>query len=315
MKSEVKHILSNDQKTQLNLVTWLPEGKPRAILQISHGMVEYIERYDRFGRFMAEAGILVVGHDHLGHGDSVESPDDWGFFAEKNGNELVLQDLYKVYTDTRGLYPDLPYFILGHSMGSFYLRQFLYRFPEQALAGAIIMGTGMQAKSAVRAGHFLASLVGKIRGPRYRSPLITKAVLGSNNKAFKAEDKTGAEWLSRDAAISEQYVKEPRTSFMFTARAYRDMFDGILTLYDEDNLKQMRRDLPILIVSGTDDPVGEMGKAVTALSAQYKKLGMTRLAVKEYPGARHELLNEINHEEVDRDILAFIEDNIPTESK
>ncbi|NLV98371.1 MAG: alpha/beta hydrolase [Clostridiaceae bacterium] len=313
MKREAKHILSNDQKTQLNLISWLPEEKPRAILQISHGMVEYIERYDRFGQFMAEAGIMVVGHDHLGHGDSVESADDWGFFAEENGNELVLQDLYKVYKDTRGLYPDLPYFILGHSMGSFYLRQFIYRFPDEDLAGVIIMGTGMQAKIAVRAGRMLATLVGKIRGSRYRSPFLTKLVLGTNNKFFKDEDKTGVEWLSRDAAISEQYVKEPRTSFVFTARAYRDMFDGILTLYNEDNLKQMRRDLPILIVSGTDDPVGEMGKAVKTLSAQYKQLGLTGVKVKEYPGARHELLNEINHEEVDHDILAFIKENIPEE--
>ncbi|NLW53973.1 MAG: alpha/beta hydrolase [Clostridiaceae bacterium] len=310
MKSEVKQILSNDSKTKLNVVSWLPEEKPWAVLQISHGMVEYIERYDRFARFMTEAGILVVGHDHLGHGDSVESTDDWGFFAEENGNELVLQDLYKVYKDTRGLYPDLPYFILGHSMGSFYLRQFLYRFPDEDLTGAIIMGTGMQAKAAVRAGRSLATLVGKFRGSRYRSPFIRKMVLGVNNKTFKEEDKTGVEWLSRDSAISEQYVIEPRTSFMFTTRAYRDMFDGILTLYDEDNLKQMRRDLPILIVSGSDDPVGEMGKAVRALSTQYESLGMTNVTVKEYPGARHELLNETNHEEVDLDILAFIKENI-----
>lgn len=310
MKREVKQILSSDQKTKLNVMSWLPDEKPWAIVQVAHGMVEYIERYERFGQAMSEAGVLVVGNDHLGHGDSVESTDDWGFFAEKNGNELVLQDIYKIYKDTRKLYPDLAYFLLGHSMGSLYIRQFIYRFPEEDLTGVIIMGTSMQAKFAVCAGRFLSTVVGKFRGPRYRSPFMKKIVLGANNKVFKTEKNTGAEWLTRDRDICEKYVNEPRNSFLFTARAYTDMFDGLLTLYDEDNLKKMRRDLPILIASGSDDPVGEMGKAVKTLSAQYEKLGMTNIRVKEYPGARHELLNETNFEEVDRDLLAFLKENV-----
>ncbi|MDD2426636.1 MAG: alpha/beta hydrolase [Eubacteriales bacterium] len=310
MKRESKQILSTDQKTQLNVMSWLPEGEPWAIMQVAHGMVEYMERYDRFGQAMAEAGVLVVGNDHLGHGDSVESADDWGFFAEEDGNELVLQDIRKVYKDTRELFPDIPYFLLGHSMGSFYARQFIYRFPEEDLAGVVIMGTSMQPEATVRAGRLLSSVMEKFRGPRYRSPFIKKLVMGANNKIFKAENNTGAEWLSRDQDICEQYVKEPRNTFLFTTRAYIDMFDGLLTLYDEDNITQMRRDLPILITSGSDDPVGEMGKAVANLSAQYEKIGMINVKVKEYPDARHELLNELNAEEVDRDLLAFMKANV-----
>ena len=310
MKRDIKQILSTDQKTQLNVMSWLPEEKPWAILQVAHGMVEYIERYDRFGRAMAEAGVIVLGNDHLGHGDSVESTEDWGFFAEKNGNEFVLQDIYQIYKQTHEAYPDVPYFLLGHSMGSFFARQFIYRFPEADLAGVIIMGTSMQPKIAVQSGRFLASVIERFRGPRYRSPLMKKLVLGENNKPFKEERETGSEWLSRDHEIVDKYVNEPRNSFLFTVRAYIDMFDGLLTLYNEDNLKQMRRDLPVLFTSGSDDPVGGMGQAIATLSAQYKKIGMSKVQVKEYPGARHELLNEINAEEVDRDLLAFLKENI-----
>lgn len=310
MKRKVKQILSSDQKTKLNVISWSPDEKPWAILQIAHGMIEFIERYDRFGQSMAKAGIQVVGHDHLGHGDSVEKTDDWGFFAEENGNELVLQDVYKVYRDTRETYPDLPCFLLGHSMGSFYVRQFIYRFPEERIAGAVILGTSLKPKYTVSAGRLLASLIEKIRGPRYRSPFLHKMVLGANNKVFKLENKTGVEWLSRDSDVSDKYIKDPRNTFLFTTRAYIDMFDGILTLYNENNLKMMQQNLPILIASGSEDPVGDMGQAVAKLAAQYEKIGMTNVRVQEYAGARHELLNETNCEEVERDLIAFMKENI-----
>lgn len=305
MENYTERMASSDGKTSLYLRRWEPVEKPRATLQIAHGMVEFIDRYDRFARALADEGILVLGHDHLGHGNSVRSKEDWGFFAENNGNRCVIEDMRNVGQLLFEQYPDVPHFLMGHSMGSFLSRQYMHTFPDDTFAGVILLGTGMQPRWLVTLGSWIAGLIKSSKGSRHRSAFLTKLSLGSNNKYFKP-NRTSCDWLTRDEAIVDRYVADERNQFMFTASAFHDMFYGMKTLYNKDNLRRMHVTTSVLIASGADDPVGQMGKAAPALGKQLESLGFTDVTVKVYEGARHELVNETNYEEVDRDIVSFI---------
>ena len=314
MERKTEYIDSSDGSTHLYVQIWEPDGPPRAVLQIAHGMVEFIDRYDRFARVLAGEGILVAGNDHLGHGGSVKSKDDWGFFAEKNGNRCVVEDMRSLQYLLRERYPSIPQFILGHSMGSFLVRQYLHTYPEDRFSGAIILGTGMQPAWLLSTGLILARIIRAVKGPRHRSRFLTKLSLGSNNKHFKPS-RTPCDWLTRDQAIVDLYCADERNRFKFTASAFLDMFEGIRTLYSKKNLKKMDTRTPRLIASGSDDPVGSMGKAAPAYGRQLKALGFQDVTVKLYPGARHELVNETNHDQVDQDIISFVLEHTDLKSR
>ncbi|NLA71038.1 MAG: alpha/beta hydrolase [Clostridiaceae bacterium] len=305
MERKTEYIKSSDGKTQLYLQIWDPGDEPRAVLQIAHGMVEFIDRYDRFARAMASEGILVVGNDHLGHGNSVTTKDNWGYFADENGNRHVLEDMRAVQRLFKERYPQLPYFLMGHSMGSFLTRQYLHTYPEDEFAAVILTGTGMQPAALVSTGMTFVKMIRAFKGPRYRSKFLTNLSLGSNNKPFKP-NRTTCDWLTRDEAIVDAYVADERNQFMFTVSAFADMFEGIKTLYQKANLDKMNRDIPVLIASGADDPVGDMGKAAPAYGKQLEELGFKDVTVKLYEEGRHELVNELNYEEIYRDIASFI---------
>ncbi|HZK29278.1 MAG TPA: alpha/beta hydrolase [Clostridia bacterium] len=305
MERKTEHLRSSDGKTDLYLQVWDPGDRPRAVLQIAHGMVEFIDRYDRFARALASEGILVAGHDHLGHGNSVTTKEDWGYFAKENGNRLVLEDMRAVRLMLKESYPDSPYFLMGHSMGSFLTRQYLHTFPDDSFAGIILTGTGMQPAWLVSTGLMLAKMIRALKGDRHRSQFLTNLSLGSNNKPFKPS-RTPCDWLTRDESIVDAYVADERNQFMFTASAFVDMFEGIKTLNKKTNLARMNRHIPILIAGGGDDPVGAMGKAPLAYAKQLEELGLEDVTVKVYEGGRHELVNEVNYEEVYHDIASFI---------
>lgn len=305
MERKTEYIDSSDGSTHLYVRIWEPEGPPRAVLQIAHGMVEFIDRYDRFARVLAGEGILVAGNDHLGHGASVESKEDWGYFAGKNGNRCVLEDMRSLHYLLRERYPEAAQFILGHSMGSFLVRQYLHTYPEDKFAGVILLGTGTQPAWLVSMGLAISKLIMTFRGPRHRSRFLTKLSLGSNNKYFKP-NRTPCDWLTRDESIVDLYCSDERNRFKFTASAFADMFTGMKTLYSKKNLQSMDNKTPVLIASGSDDPVGSMGKAAPTLGRQLEALGFGDVSVKLYQGARHELVNETNRDEVDKDILDFI---------
>lgn len=307
MERKTEYFKSSDGRTDIYVSVWEPEEEPWAVLQIAHGMVEFIDRYDRFARVLAGQGILVAGSDHLGHGDSVVSKEDWGFFAEEDGNRKVLADLHTLQHRLRASYPGLPSFLIGHSMGSFLVRQYLHTYPEDSFAGVLILGTGMQPAWLISAGLAMSRLIGFFRGPRYRSPFLDRLTLGGNAKHFP-DSRTPLDWLSRDGEIVDLYLADERNRFKFTTRAFTDMFTGIRSLYRKKNLEKMDTRTPVFIASGGDDPVGDMGKAVPLLARKYRELGFGDVTVKSYEGGRHELVNETNREEVDRDILDFIRD-------
>ncbi|MBQ2939134.1 MAG: lysophospholipase [Clostridia bacterium] len=293
--------------TKLYAVRYRPET-PVAILQIAHGMCEYIERYEDFARYLAANGYLVVGNDHRGHGNSAQ-PENYGYFAEKDGNDALLADLHELNRLTREQYPDLPVFLLGHSMGSFYARQYLYTYREP-LAGAIVMGTGHQPRALVRAGKLLTKLGKAIFGDHYRWKLVNNMAFGSYNKAF-APGRTPYDWLTKDEAIVDAYMAEPRCTFMFTLNGYYNMFTGIDRLHDKARLAQMPKDLPVLFVAGDRDPVGDFGKGVQAAAESFRQAGISEVTVKLYEDDRHEILNETDREIVYADILNWLEAHRP----
>ena len=293
---------------RIHAVRWIPEGQPRAILQITHGMVEYIERYQDFALWLTQRGFLVTGHDHLGHGGSIRTKADYGYFADENANGTVLADVHRLTQLTKEAYSGLPYFLLGHSMGSFYARQYLCQYGEE-LDGAIIMGTGCQPRLLVRAGKLLTNLVAAVKGWHHRSKLVTSVAFGSYNKRFEPV-RTPKDWLTRDEAIVDAYIADERSSFLFTLNAYHAMFTGIDRLYDKDLLSRMPKDLPVFFVAGEADPVGDFGKGVHRAVQMCRDAGLTKVDLKLYPGDRHEILNELDRQRVYEDLAHWLESNI-----
>ena len=305
--TQIRHFTypSSDHRTQIHAVEWKPEGEVRAILQISHGMLEYIERYDEFGRWMSEQGILVVGNDHLGHGSSVHSEADMGFFADKNGNKALIADIRQLQRLMQEQYPDLPYFLLGHSMGSFLARQYLCMYGSR-LDGAVISGTGWHSGAEAKAGMYLCSALSKTRGWRYRSRMVDKLAVGAYNKQFEPA-RTPSDWLTRDEAVVDEFRSDPRTQHTFTINAYFNLFLNLNYLSTFRNLKKMPKELPVFFISGGQDPVGSFGMGVKKTVLSFQSAGMKHVDCKIYPNDRHEVLNELNRLEVFRDILDWME--------
>ncbi|MBQ2705530.1 MAG: alpha/beta fold hydrolase [Agathobacter sp.] len=305
--------LSNDGKTAIHAVKFIPDsGEYKAILQISHGMVEFIERYTIFAEYLTANGYMVVGHDHLGHGQSVESKEDWGYFCEGNPSDIVVADMHKLRTLTQEENPEVPYFMLGHSMGSFMLRKYL-AFHNENLRGAIIMGTGFIPGNMTSLALKLTGIVGKLRGTKYRSKLIQSLAFGADYKGF---DMTGEKpedsWLTKDVAIVEQYYNEPRCTYMFTVNGYKGLFEAVNFSCNPENADLLPKKLPLFIVSGEQDPVGGLGKGVMQVYDMYKDAGIQDLTYKLYDNDRHEILNETDRQVVFEDILAWMNVRIDT---
>lgn len=294
--------LSSDNKTDIHAIKWVPDTEIKAILQICHGMVEFIDRYDEFATYLADNGILVVGNDHLGHGQSVTEKENLGYFSE-NGNQNVIQDMNTLHLLMLEEYKNIPYFILGHSMGSFLTRQYLIGFSD-TLAGAIIMGTGFKPTAVTKMGMFMCTVISKFKGEKHRSNFINNMGMGTYNKKFGAKD--GKEWLSRNKENVEKYINEPLNSFTFTLNGYYNLFKGLNIVCNEKEVSKMRKDLPVLFVSGSDDPVGDFGVGVKKTFDMFKKVGMQNVEMKLYKDDRHEILNEVDRKHVFEDMLGFI---------
>lgn len=307
MKNEF-YYPSKDERTQIHAIEWIPEGEVRGVLQIAHGMVEFIDRYDRFASFMASQGFYVVGNDHLGHGKSVTDESQLGYFAKHNGNFCLLFDMQRLRRMTQKKYPDVPYFILGHSMGSFYVRQFIEKVGK-GLAGAIVMGTGYQPIATLDLAIGLTAAFQQARGGHFRSSIINNMALGSYNKKFEP-GRTPNDWLTKDEEIVDAYVANPLNQFMFTVNGYYNLFRGMRYCQRQKNLNKIPKELPVLVVSGAEDPVGDFGKGPRLVAESYEKTGLTDVTLKLFPGDRHEILNELDKEDVDKYILQWMEERM-----
>ena len=292
---------------RLHLCLWEPDCPPKGILQISHGMCEYILRYDHFARWLAQQGWVVAGSDHLGHGATASSPEDLGHFQPQDPSRQVVEDLYTVSRWLREKYPQLPLFLMGHSMGSFLARRYAMTYGD-SLAGLIIMGTGSQPSFLVYSGLFLTKLIGLFRGQRYRSPLLYSMTLGSYNRAF-APNRTSCDWLSKNTENVDQYLKDPLCQFRFTVNGYHTLLSTLAFIQSPKNIARLPRELPIFLVAGDQDPVGNMGKGVLQVYQLYRTR-CSQVECKLYPGLRHEILNETERMEVYQDILTWLENHL-----
>ena len=300
---------SADGSSTIHAVRWLPEGaaadgsgaKVRAVLQITHGMVEYIERYEPFAEYLTTQGFAVFGHDHIGHGESVKSPEELGIMRAADPSDIMVEDMFANFQIIKEQYPDLPYFILGHSMGSYMLRKYLSVKAEDldGVNGAIIMGTGTEPNATIKAGLAMAKTLARIKGRDYRSPLMAKMAFG---KPYQKYDMTGADpsnsWLTKDEAIVKKYYSDPKCTYTFSLNGYVGLISS--TKYDNDpkNIAKIPKDLPILFISGDQDPVGNFGAGVKAAYDKFVAAGIKDVTLRLVEGDRHEVLNELDKEQV-----------------
>lgn len=281
--------------------------KPIAILQLSHGMCEYFERYEWFCEFLCNNGVIVCGNDHLGHGNSAKTPDDLGYFAKKDGWKFLAEDVFTLTELVKKQYPDLPVFLLGHSMGSFIARAYLNAHGGE-LAGAIICGTaGKNPMSGI--GKMVTKLISAFKGDRYRSA-FAKNLADKGRLDRCSEKRTQNDWLTKDTAIVDKYCTDPLCNYTFTVSAYYDLIKILDFINSPKGVANVPKDLPIFLISGTDDPVGEYGKGPAQTLSLLESAGCTRVSIKLYDGDRHELLNELDRTRVARDILDFIQGRI-----
>lgn len=297
---------SSDGKSNIHACIWQPEGEVRAVLQIIHGMAEYAERYHRFAAEMAEKGILVCAEDHLGHGKSVSSENEFGYFAEERGCECVLKDIRTLTERMKHRFEGKPCFILGHSMGSFFARRYVALYGEE-LAGAVIMGTGFKGALVTGTGKFVCSLIALFKGWHHRSPFVNRLAFGAYNRRFGG--RTQFDWLSFKESNVDAYISDPLCGIPFTLNGFYGLFDALGKACSEKTVAATPKSLPILLVSGGDDPVGDYGKGVKKLHKKYFSHGLD-VQMKLYDGCRHEILNDVCECEVVSDILAFIEGHI-----
>ena len=296
-------LTSNDGVHKLHVVIWQPEENIRAVMQISHGMIEFIERYDGFARYLNEQGIVVIGNDHLGHGHTAGSDEDLGYFCPDRKSETVVKDLHTVTEYAKKEYPGIPYFLLGHSMGSFMARRHLMAYGDE-LTGAILCGTGEQTSATLFAGKTAAGILGAFKGQRYRSEFIRKTSFKGYNDRF--EKRTENDWLTKDQSIVDWYNGHKFCTFGFTINGYKTLFEVLTYIQKQENYNKIPKNLPVYMIAGEDDPVGNYGEGVKHIYQQYKDSGIKDISIKLYPNDRHEILNELDKETVYADVADWI---------
>ena len=304
MKVESFSFLSKDGKTNIHAVKWMPDsGEYKAILQIAHGMVEYIERYEAFARFMTDNGYMVVGNDHLGHGSSVPPSGTLGFFGHHHGWSVLIDDVAKLTDKMKKRWPNLPYFLLGHSMGSMVARLYLTRY-GQKIDGCILSGSPA-AHTVTPIAIQIANSAIRTYGPLYRSCMINNLVFGRYNARIP-NCQSPFDWLTRDRAVVSLYQSDAKCNFIFTASGFRDLLFLEQKCNRMSNIRKTPHNLPVLFLSGDADPVGNYGNGVKKIAAAYRAAGCRNIDVIFYKGGRHEILNEINKEEIYEDVAQWI---------
>ncbi|UTR11670.1 alpha/beta hydrolase [Evansella sp. LMS18] len=301
--------LANDG-TSLYVNKWTVEsvGRPRAVIQIAHGMAEHIKRYDNFARFLVRHGFSVYGNDHRGHGRLAERNGTYGYFSDENGFDKVVDDMLLVTERIQSENPDTPVFLFGHSLGSFLARRYIQLYGEK-LSGVILSGTGGDSGVSVKVAKMIARAESRIRGRKAPSPLMTKLTFGAYNKKFKPS-LTEYDWLSRDNEEVRKYIEDPLCGSECSAGFFIDLFEGLELINDKKNIRKTPESLPVYIFSGDKDPVGNDTKGIRQVYGAFQEAGLENVELKFYEGGRHEMLNETNREEVHQDILAWLEKHL-----
>ena len=306
--------LSSNKKTNIHAIICQPKnGQFTRIIQIIHGMCEYIERYLPFIEYLATKGFIVVGHDHLGHGQSIKSPYDLGYFGEPNPSDLLIQDIHSLRKIIVKKYPNLPYFMCGHSMGSYLLRQYICTY-SKGLAGIIILGTGYMSPCESLLALGFINVLSCFKGIKHKSNLTKKISfeLGPYSKYDHQKKDLNNSWISRDPEIVKKYYEDKNCQFDFTLNGYYGLVQSIRYSCDPSNVAKIKKDIPILFVSGDCDPVGNNGEGVRKSYEIMKLIGSVDVSMKLFMGCRHEVLNELNKDEVYEYILNWINEKTPS---
>ncbi|WP_348736186.1 alpha/beta fold hydrolase [Spiroplasma endosymbiont of Ammophila pubescens] len=300
---EWKHTLRDG--VELHMYEWKPDNDKniKGIVQLVHGSAEHAFRYDDFAKFLVANDYVVIAEDHRGHGKTAQSSEDLGFFAEEEGWEKIIDDLYEVTTYIKKSYPNQPIVMFGHSMGSFMLRHYVIKYGTN-IAALVICGTAHYSKRLLKFSVKMAKIGQKMKGPKSKDNFIYKFSYAPLNARYKKEGNLGTEWLSTDKTVQEAFANDPLTGQVFSTSAFKDMFTGLLFITNKKNIKNTPDNLPLLFIAGADDPVGKYGKMVMKTVDLYKKAGK-KVKVKLYPNARHEILNEPIKKEIYQDILNF----------
>lgn len=286
----------------LHTVLWTTSKKPSGIVLIVHGLAEHSERYNHVAGFLNSNNYHVIAYDHRGHGKT--DPEQLGFIDHQDGFHLMVKNLHDVYHHVNEEYPTLPIIILGHSMGSFITQRFMQLYTVDP-AAIIYSGSNGKPPATLRAGMLISSLLSKIFGKQTKSPFIDKLSFGVYNSHFKP-NRTDYDWLSRDTAMVDLYFDDPFCGFICSNSFYYQLFKGIKDIHSHPNFADHNPDIPILILSGDQDPVSNMGKGIKNLERILKRSGVRDITTHLYPEGRHEMLNEINRDEVFEDLLQWI---------
>lgn len=307
---------SADGRSTIRALVWWPAlaagARPRGVVQVIHGMAEHVERYDALARLFASRGFVVCGDDHAGHGASCD-PDGYGCLPARGGAEALVADehtLRRLVTERMG--SDAPYLLLGHSLGSYIARVYLAEHGE-GLAGVILSGTGTLPVAVSWAGHALARLICAVRGEKYRSKLLDGMGVGGYARAVPGP--TGCEWLSHNEKNVATYVADPRCGFMFSAGGYAAVTKLTARACSLAWARRAPHDVPLLFVSGAEDPVGDNGRGVRAAAELARRAGQRHVDMRIYEGMRHEIFNEDDGGRVMADVLSWVEERLGADEK
>ena len=300
----------SEEGTEIVGYSWRPDNKAsvKGIVQIAHGMAETGARYARFAKILTDNGYIVYINDHRGHGKTAKSVENLGYLADSDGFRWLVEDLHQLSGIINKENPNLPLFLLGHSMGSFVTQRYIMLYGEE-LKGAILSGSNGKQGIMLHIAQFLAKIEVLKKGRRAKSEILNKMSFGNYNKAFKPT-RTEFDWLSKDAAEVDKYIKDPFCGTVFTGGFFYDFLTGLIEIENKRNIAEVPKELPIYIFSGEKDPVGNQGKGVIQLFDTYKEIGIKDVTYKLYKDGRHEMLNETNREEVMSDVIAWLDDHL-----
>lgn len=296
-------------KTEIMVYKWMPVNRePIGVVQISHGMAETAARYERFAKVLNENGFIVYANDHRGHGKTASSIDELGYLGDKGAFELLVEDIAKLSDIIKEENPNLPVYLFSHSMGSFAAQRYIMEYKDK-IDGLILSGSNGEQGLVLKAGKVVTSLILMVKGRKAKFKFIDSLIFGGFNKKNPTKT-TGFEWLTSDADELDKYVNDPYCGTLFPVSFYDELIGNLEYIENKSNLKKIPKELPIFILSGDQDPVGDYGKGTKKLFERYERCGVNDIDMKLYEGARHELLNETNRDEVTEDIIAWLKKRV-----
>lgn len=308
MKKNELFFLSRDNQTNIHMVMWEPEGKIYGVIQVVHGMTEHIMRYEEFANYLNKGGIAVVGIDLLGHGMSTNNGTKKMYFGPEGSWKLVVDDLDTCFQHTKELYPDVPYVMMGFSLGSFLARTYLIDYPGK-VDGAILVGTGQMGDFLLQMARKIAVKEGKKYGEASTTEKIKKLTFGTYNKKFKP-NRTDYDWLCASTTSLDQYIADPLRGEAMSCGLFRELLDGMKYTASKNNMKKMNLTKPVLFLSGKSDPVGDFGKGVDKAYRAFQSVGVLDVSVKMYDGLRHDILHEDNRYSIYDDIYGWLHSKV-----